>query len=135
MAEIEQGEWAAGPSSGRVLAFDRLRRDDAGARLLTLVAEATNVPVPLLMHKSRCKAEIAQARQLAMYLMHVVLQRNFAAVGDFFGRDRTTVSHACATIEDRRDRKSFEALVAQLEARLRGESEDDVGTGGWHVAG
>ena len=34
---------------------------------------------------------VAVARQLAMYLMHVALGWQYAEVGQFFGRDRTTV--------------------------------------------
>ncbi|HEV7276116.1 MAG TPA: hypothetical protein VGN80_07510 [Devosiaceae bacterium] len=35
-----------------------------------------------------------------------------------FGRDRTTVAHACARIEDLRDRPEIEAELGQLEAEL-----------------
>ena len=102
----------------RVVALDRLRVDSDGARLLALVAQAQRVPVLLLLHKSRCSAEVAQARQLAMYLMHVVLQRSYSEVGRFFRRDRTTVAHACAQIEDLREQRGFDELVERIEIAL-----------------
>lgn len=58
-----------------------------------------------------------------MYLMHVVLRRPYAEVARFFGRDRTTVAHACSHIEDRRDEPAFEADVARLESLIAGEPE------------
>lgn len=65
---------------------------------------------------------IARARQLAMYLSHVVLGRTLSEIGEVFGRDRTTVSYACAVIEDMRDDPQFDDTVSglerQIEARL-----------------
>ena len=92
--------------------------DAAAAGILSLVARERGIPVGLLLHRSRCAAEIAEARQLAMYLMHVVLQRPMAEVGAFFGRDRTTVSHACHCVEDRRDDRGFDDTVTHLEAQI-----------------
>lgn len=97
--------------------------DADGLRLVGIVAKVRGVPALLLLHPSRCTASVAEARQLAMYLMHVVLQRTYAEVGAFFGRDRTTVSYACAHIEDCRDRPRFDAEVAAIEAVLDAELE------------
>jgi chromosomal replication initiation ATPase DnaA len=54
-----------------------------------------------------------------MYLAHVACAASLAAVGRAFGRDRTTASHACRRIEDRRDDAAFDALVASLESYVR----------------
>ena len=86
--------------------------------VIALVARHKNVSVRLLMHRSRCRAETARARQLAMYLCHVVLGRSLKEIGDAFGRDRTTVSYACAMIEDLRDDAAFEAEVSELEQAI-----------------
>jgi chromosomal replication initiation ATPase DnaA len=95
------------------------RGGDPEARVLVrLVARQRQVPVPLLLHRRRCGADVAEARQLAMYLMHVMLRRSYLEVGMFFRRDRTTVAHACALIEDLRDRTEFDAAVSGLEAAL-----------------
>lgn len=95
-----------------------LHRDVAATGIISLVSRETGVPVGLLLHKSRCTAEVAEARQLAMYLMHVVLQRPMAEVGSFFGRDRTTVSHACHCVEDKREDRQFETDVLRLEEAI-----------------
>ncbi len=117
--KVREAAAPAGRGRARVIAFDRLRGGDRrAARVVELVAKARHVPVRMLLHRSRCAAEVASARQLAMYLMHVVLRHDYAAVGAYFDRDRTTVSHACATIEDRRDDPAFDAEVAGLEAAL-----------------
>jgi chromosomal replication initiation ATPase DnaA len=85
---------------------------------IVLVAMQKNVPIRMLMHNSRCSLPAARARQLAMYLCHVVFRRTLAEIGDAFGRDRTTVSHACALIEDMRDDPGFDEEVCALERLL-----------------
>jgi hypothetical protein len=57
----------------------------------------------------------AFARQIAMYLAHVGFGLSMAEVGRAFGRDRTTVVHACHLIEDRRDDVSFDQMLDHLE--------------------
>ena len=57
----------------------------------------------------------AFARQIAMYLAHVGFGLSMADVGRAFGRDRTTVVHACHLIEDRRDERRFDDLLDHLE--------------------
>ena len=55
-----------------------------------------------------------------------------AEAGALFGRDRTTVAHACAVIEDRRENPRFDEMVAALEDRLtedRSMPEDDRAAG------
>lgn len=86
--------------------------------VIALVAQEKHIPIRLLMHKSRCRMGAARARQLAMYLCHVALGRSLQEVGDIFGRDRTTVSYACALMEDMRDDRSFDDAVAALELRI-----------------
>lgn len=54
-------------------------------------------------------------RQIAMYVSHVVLQISLTDIGQVFGRDRTTVSHACAVVEDRRDDAAFDDFVSAVE--------------------
>jgi len=92
--------------------------DRAASALVRIVARAHEVTVAELFYHSRSRAPIAASRQLAMYLMHVVLGRNFTQVGRFFGRDRTTVSYACRVMEDMRDDCRFEQQVADLETQI-----------------
>jgi len=94
---------------------------------IALIAQEKRVPVRLLIHRSRCRIGTARARQLAMYLSHVVLGRSLTEIGDAFGRDRTTVSHACAVIEDLRDDPAFDAEVTALEHRLEAQCAGEFG--------
>lgn len=50
-----------------------------------------------------------------MYLAHVVGRIEYAEVGRLFGRDRTTVKHACAVVEDLRDNAKFDRTMDLLE--------------------
>jgi DnaA-like protein len=77
--------------------------------------------------KSRGKAHVALARQVAMYLTHVALQLTFTEVGLLFGRDRTTVAHACKLVEDRRDDPAFDRALDLLEWAL-----PSLLRSGWH---
>lgn len=72
-----------------------------------------------LLGSSRGHARIALARQAAMYVAHVTLGLSMIEVGRMFSRDRTTVKHACAVIEDRRDDAGFDHTVERLEGIVR----------------
>lgn len=54
-------------------------------------------------------------RQISMYVCHVALQMSFSDIGAAFGRDRTTVGHACHVVEDRRDDAAFDEFVSAIE--------------------
>ena len=50
-----------------------------------------------------------------MYTCHVIFRLRMSDIGNGFGRDRTTVLHACHLIEDLRDDAEFDAMVASFE--------------------
>jgi len=54
-------------------------------------------------------------RQIAMYVCHVALRISLNDIGQAFGRDRTTVGHACGVVEDRRDDPGFDEFVSSVE--------------------
>jgi chromosomal replication initiation ATPase DnaA len=94
-------------------------RATAGARLAEVATvAAVRIPLAGLRAASRGRKSIALARQTAMYLAHVAFGLSLTRVGICFGRDRTTVRHACALIEDRRDDPALEFGLAALEAAL-----------------
>ena len=116
-AETEQLEYPLSRAELALRAADRI--GDARASILVrIVAREAGFDVCEMFHHSRSRAPIASARQLAMYMMHVVLGRNLTEVGRFFGRDRTTVSHACFRIEDMRDDPEFDERINRLEDRF-----------------
>ena len=67
----------------------------------------------------RGRAQVALARQTGMYLAHVGFSLSPTEVGFLFERDRTTVAHACALIEDRRDDRDFDRALELLERAVR----------------
>lgn len=74
----------------------------------------------------RGSQRIAFARQIAMYVAHVGFGLSFEAIGRAFGRDRTTVAHACRVVEDGRDDIWFDCRVATLEIICRSAAGGDV---------
>ena len=78
------------------------------AEMVMLVGER----VPLRRDRRRTSCHV---RQISMYVCHVVLQISLTDIGYSFGRDRTTVSHACNVVEDRRDDRAFDDFIAALE--------------------
>ena len=71
----------------------------------------------------------ALARQTAMYLTHVIGQLTLTEVASIFGRDRSTVSHACINVEDRRDSQIFDIQLNYMEKRFRDRARDVLSTG------
>lgn len=82
------------------------------------VAAVFGVQLGELRARTRRKARTALARQVAMYLAHVTCGLSLTEVGILFGRDRTTVGHACGIIEDRRDDPSFDRSLEHLERAI-----------------
>jgi chromosomal replication initiation ATPase DnaA len=98
---------------------DRSASDTACRFVEELVGGALGVGIAELRRPSRGRAPVAFARQTAMYLAHVHFGLSLERVGQHFGRDRTTVAHACKRVEDSRDKPRFEVLLAYLEAVLQ----------------
>ena len=96
----------------------RLVRDPEAAEAITLAAKMAGVAVRQMLARARGSADVAAARHVAMYLLHVSIGRPQDVVALFFRRHPSTVSHACHAVEDRRDDPQFEAAIAALEERL-----------------
>ncbi|WP_196259277.1 helix-turn-helix domain-containing protein [Pelagibacterium limicola] len=88
------------------------------ASVVQIVAAHKGVARNELLQPTRSRAAVAASRQIAMYLCHVLLGLNLTEVGHYFGRDRTTVSHACARIEDAREDPAFDTEIQGLEDRI-----------------
>lgn len=84
-----------------------------------LAASAIGVPASEISLSRRSTRRVSAARQLGIYLAHTAAGLPLAKVAEFFGRDRTTAAHACRLIEDRRDDRSFDAELNELEELLR----------------
>lgn len=97
------------------------RAEDAAAAELAanVVSYALGVPAHEIVDDARGCSQTAFARQLAMYLCHVAFELSLSRVAAAFGRDRSTVAHACHAIEDRRDESQFDLWMSSLEAMMR----------------
>ncbi|MBN4056790.1 chromosomal replication initiator protein DnaA [bacterium AH-315-J21] len=85
-----------------------------------VVAESFEVPVAMLKAKKR-SANIALARQVAMYVTRDLTGRSLQQIGhDFGGRDHSTVIHACSLVASRMQEDSiFKDQVDEIFAMLR----------------
>lgn len=81
-------------------------------------AAAYRIALADIASPRRGRARVALARHLAIYLQHVAFGATLSACGRLFARDRASVRHACARIEDARDDPGFDRAVAGLEAAL-----------------
>ncbi len=91
---------------------------DRGCRGIEgLVSAALGIDLPEMRGRTR-RAPAAFARQAAMYLAHVKLGLSLSEAGAYFGRDRTTVAHACRRMEESRDDPRLERVLECVEAAL-----------------
>jgi chromosomal replication initiation ATPase DnaA len=95
----------------------RLQRDAKAHALIKCISSVRGIPLYDLLDDQRGLAAVCETRQLAMYLVHVVLGRPQDEVGRLFGRQRSTVAHACHITEDRREAPEIEEQIARIEAR------------------
>jgi hypothetical protein len=83
--------------------------------MIDIAAALFNVSGKDLRKPGRSSLGVSRVRQVAMYVCHVVLRLNMGDIGKAFGRDRTTVVHACHLIEDLRDDRDFERIITTTE--------------------
>lgn len=103
----------------------RRGREPATSRTVidSAVSQVFSVDVLRLRGETRGIKAVALARQVAMYIAHVGLGITLTDVGRDFQRDRTTVAHACAVVEDLRDQPSFDLALQCLESVVRHQME------------
>ncbi len=82
------------------------------------VAASLRLPLAIFHVPNRCTAPVAFARQIAMYVAHVWLRLSLTDVGRYFGRDRTTVAHACQVVEDKRENPNIDRMLSSIEAAV-----------------
>lgn len=83
-----------------------------------VVAAVFQVPSFEKLSEKQHAGHAVFSRQIAMYLAHIIGGLSLSEVGRLFARDRTTVAHACALIEDRRDDPLLDRSLAILEFAL-----------------
>lgn len=95
------------------------RRDEVSLEicecLIDIASALFSVPSKELRKPGRTAISVSRVRQIGMYVAHVVLRLTMGEVGVGFGRDRTTVHHACQVVEDMRDDPEFDRMVQVIE--------------------
>lgn len=121
-SELKDMEPAPGHAPLRKAASSPLDREDLCVicdGVIDVAAALFNISGRELRHPGRCSLQVSRVRQIAMYVTHVSLAISMRDVGIGFGRDRTTVLHACHTIEDLRDDREFDSIVTVVERVIR----------------
>ncbi len=80
-----------------------------------MIAEMTELTGDRIQLRRDRRRTACHVRQIAMYVCHVALEIPMNEIGDAFGRDRSTVGHACGVVEDRRDDPAFDDFVSAIE--------------------
>jgi chromosomal replication initiation ATPase DnaA len=88
-----------------------------------VVAHAYGVALADIRAPKRGAPQAAFARQIAMYLAHVVFSMSTTAVARGFGRDRSTACYAIQRVEEMREDPELNRTLGWLEATLRGATE------------
>ncbi|HVU19400.1 MAG TPA: helix-turn-helix domain-containing protein [Rhizomicrobium sp.] len=89
-----------------------------------LVAHVYGVDVKDLRSPKRSSPRAALARQIAMYLSHIVLRMTLTEIGTAFGRNRSTACHALHHVEDMRDDPELDRTLLELEVLLRNTARE-----------
>jgi chromosomal replication initiation ATPase DnaA len=100
--------------------IERLRRDPEAFTIVACAAQVRGISLKDLLQGGQNRRHILLSRQLAMYLVHVLLGRSQQEVGLLFCRSHATVSYACKNIETLRDEREFEAEIEWIERELEG---------------
>ena len=98
--------------------FDPRKDEDRAYLAGALTAYALGLKAEEVLGGGRGSAAESRARQVAMYLLRASLGMSLSRVARAFGRDRSTVAHACHVIEDLRDDPDFDLWVEQLSVGL-----------------
>ena len=96
----------------------RLRDDQARADIAIAVAAGACGARAEQVASGGRDIRTAFARQVAMYLASVGFGMSLGRVARAFGRDRSTVRHACMLLEERRENASFDQWMDALEASV-----------------
>ena len=82
------------------------------------MAQYFKIKVEALLSKKRTR-DLVVPRQIAMYLCRTLTDISLPNIGSCFGRDHTTVMHACTTIEEemKKDNK-LDTTIKDLRQRI-----------------
>ena len=93
--------------------------------VLRQVAAQFNMPPDVIRGSGRVR-EVVQARQVAQYLIRELTDHSLPEIGQFFGRDHSTVMHAISKVSEQMGKDSeLTAAVELLRRRMKGQDDED----------
>ncbi|WP_189069001.1 chromosomal replication initiator protein DnaA [Deinococcus radiotolerans] len=93
--------------------------------VLRQVAAQFNMPPDVIRGSGRVR-EVVQARQVAQYLIRELTDHSLPEIGQFFGRDHSTVMHAISKVSEQMGKDSeLTAAVDLLRRRMKGQDDED----------
>lgn len=94
--------------------------------VLRQVAAQFNMPPDVIRGSGRVR-EVVQARQVAQYLIRELTDHSLPEIGQFFGRDHSTVMHAISKVSEQMGKDSeLTAAVDLLRRRMKGQDDEDA---------
>ena len=96
--------------------------------VVNVVALAFGITPGALRSRRRGAADVALARQIAMYLLHCTCGLTLTETAAVFRRDRTTAAYGCKRVEDMREDTQFDWRVDHIE-RAVGAFRKSITTG------
>ncbi len=91
------------------------------SKIIDIVCKFYNVKKEEMLARKRTKT-IAEARQIAMYLIAEFISMPLGAIGEIFGRDHTTVIYAKSKIsDDMKKSKRLEVQINDLKQMIEGK--------------
>ncbi len=105
---------------GKYMQAEKYIKSDLARARLVMAAVSLEFGVPDIEVWSQTKGDSRSsfARQIGMYLTHIVFEINLSRVARTFNRDRSTASHACRVVEESRDDELIDDKLTRLEAFL-----------------
>lgn len=98
----------------------QIREDSLRAQVaIALAGAAVGASIEEIAGNGR-STKVAFARQVAMYVAYVGFGMSLKRVAAAFGRDKSTIAHACRAMEDRREEPAFDRWMEALEASAAG---------------
>ncbi|WP_189056335.1 chromosomal replication initiator protein DnaA [Deinococcus daejeonensis] len=93
--------------------------------VLRQVAAQFNMPPDVIRGSGRVR-EVVQARQVAQYLIRELTDHSLPEIGQFFGRDHSTVMHAISKVSEQMGKDSeLTSTVDLLRRRMKGQDDED----------
>ena len=93
--------------------------------VLKQVAAHYNMPPDVIRGSGRVR-EVVLPRQVAQYLIRELTDHSLPEIGQFFGRDHSTVMHAISKVTEQVGRDpEITAAVETLRRRMQGLADDE----------